>query len=193
MVIVEVIKGRRSVREFLPDEIPEKDLRLILDAARFAPSADNFQPWKFLLLRDVANKTRVKQVVERAAVEKIESLGLKKKETRERIQQYRQFIAKLFVVPVLVFVFVDQRRYPKLVCYDGAMAVQNMMLTAHALGYGTSFQTTIFPEELVKEHFSIPDDYRFICTVPIGKPASSPEIPAKKPLETFIWEERVHL
>jgi nitroreductase len=193
MDIVEVIRGRRSVREFLPDEIPEEDLSLILDMARFAPSANNLQPWRFLLLRNVASKARLKQIVERAVIEKIEGLGLKKKEARESKQQYRQFIAKLFVAPVLVFVFVDQRRYPKLVCYEGAMAVQNMMLTAHALGYGTSFQTTIFPEELIKEYFAVPDDYRFICTVPIGKPVSPPEIPEKKPLETFIWEERIHL
>ncbi|KUK37664.1 MAG: Nitroreductase, partial [Thermodesulfobacterium commune] len=50
--VLEVIKNRRSIRSFKKDPIPEKDLRLILEAATWAPSAGNLQPWHFVVVRD---------------------------------------------------------------------------------------------------------------------------------------------
>ncbi|MFX1539005.1 MAG: nitroreductase family protein [Promethearchaeota archaeon] len=79
--------------------------------------------------------------------------------------------------------------YPDLVMFDGALAAQNIMLAAHALGYGSSFQTSFFPEQVVKEYFTIPEHYKFICALPIGKKIQTPDMPEKKPLETFIWKD----
>jgi hypothetical protein len=63
MDVLETIKSRRSVREFLPSEVPWKDLELILDMARYAPNPGNAQPWKFLVVRNAQNKTELKGVV----------------------------------------------------------------------------------------------------------------------------------
>ena len=91
---------------------------------------------------------------------------------------------------MLILVFVDNKQYPDLVLYDGALAAQNMMLAAHALGYGSCFMTTFFPEELLRNYFSIPDHYKLICTIPVGKAAKQPEMPQKKDLNSFIMEEQ---
>jgi nitroreductase len=189
MDLFEAIKGRRSVREFLPDEVPWEDLERILDMARYAPTAGNGQPWKFLVVKDERNKAGLRETVLEFLSERIEDRGLTPEHAAKRRQGLRQFLEKIFGAPVLVFVFVDQSCHPELVGYDGALAVQNMMLAAHALGYGTSFQTTILPEGAVGDYFSIREPYRLICGVPMGKPAAQPQMPEKKELASLIWEE----
>ncbi|HQC47891.1 MAG TPA: nitroreductase family protein, partial [Candidatus Syntrophosphaera sp.] len=52
MEIIELIASRASVRDFLPDPIPEEILKEILEAGRLAPSAQNRQPWRYLVFTD---------------------------------------------------------------------------------------------------------------------------------------------
>ena len=190
MDVLETIKSRRSVREFLPSEVPWKDLELILDMARYAPSAGNAQPWKFLVVGDEENKAKLREAIKEFPGARMDEMTLTEEEKRERREGFNQFVEQIFMAPALIFFLLYARRHPELAAYDGALAVQNMMLAAHALGYGISFQTMIFPKELVKDHLSIPDDYKFMCAVPLGRPATRPEMPQKKELATFIWEER---
>ena len=63
------------------------------------------------------------------------------------------------------------------------------MVAARALGYGTGFYTTFFPEDKMKEFFNIPEQYRLICFTPIGVPSKWPEVPPKKELEDLIFFE----
>ncbi len=58
MKILEVIKKRRSVRKYKKDPIPEEALLRVLEAARLAPSGKNFQPWKFIIVKDKALKEK---------------------------------------------------------------------------------------------------------------------------------------
>lgn len=190
MDVFEAIEGRRSIREFLPDPVSEVDMERILDAARYAPSAGNGQPWRFLVLQEADNKRKLKEVVKQRMDERIDKADLPEEKKDEHKAQYRQYIEKILAAPVLVFVFVDKTQHAELVGYDGALAVQNMLLAAHALGYGSGYQTTIFPEDLVREYFSVPDTYGFICAVPIGKAAAQPAMPERKPLKELIWEGR---
>ena len=57
----EVIQSRRSVRKFRAEEIEEEDLREILEAARLAPSANNLQPWKFVVVKSDKKKRLIAQ------------------------------------------------------------------------------------------------------------------------------------
>jgi nitroreductase len=159
--------------------------------ARYALTAGNVQPWKFLVVRDKDNKAKLKEAVKEPLSARIEGMSLTQEEKAGCLEGFCQFVERIFVAPVWVLIFADTSRYPDLVAYDGAMAAQNLMLAAYALGYGTSFQTTIFPSELVKDHFSVPDRYRFICAMPIGRPAATSETPPKKELTSFIWQEQV--
>lgn len=60
------------------------------------------------------------------------------------------------------------------------------MIVARALGYGTGFYTTFFPDEKMKEFFNIPEKYRLICFTPVGIPFEWPEASPKKKLEDFV-------
>lgn len=89
--------------------------------------------------------------------------------------------------PVYVVVLVDSKsRYPDNILYDGTLTAGYLMIAARALGYGTGFITTLFPEYKMKEFFNIPEQYRLICFTPICIPEEWPEMPHKKKLEKVV-------
>ena len=73
---------------------------------------------------------------------------------------------------------------------DGPLAVAMLMIAARALGYGTGFYTTYFPEARMREFFGIPERYNLVCFTPIGVPVEWPPVPPKKPLEELIVFEK---
>ncbi len=189
MDIFEAIQTRRSVREFFADKIPKEDLKKILNMGRYAPTAGNIQPWKFLLLKKIKRKDEFKEKLNEDIIQTIKELNITDEEKEERKKNVKEALNKIFNAPLIILLFVDTITYPDLVIYDGAVAAQNIMLAAHALGYGSSFQTSFFPERVVRDYFSIPEHFKFICALPVGKIVQPPEIPKKRPLETFIWKD----
>jgi nitroreductase len=171
MEVLEAIKGRRSVRSFRPDPIPEKDLRTILEAAVMAPSAGNCQPWEFVIVREEERKRRLAEAA-----------------------HGQDFIAE---APVVVVVCANVprssarygRRGEGLYCIqDTAAAVQNMLLTAHSLGYGTCWIGS-FEDEEVARVVEAPRGVRPVAVIPIGRPAEKPRAPPRIPLEKVCHEE----
>src|SRR6202521_3235802 len=57
----QAVKDRRATPGFLPDPVPENDLKKILDAGLSAPSAYNLQPWRFVVVREIEQRTRLRQ------------------------------------------------------------------------------------------------------------------------------------
>ncbi|RLG44282.1 MAG: nitroreductase family protein [Thermoproteota archaeon] len=171
MDVMEAIFGRRSVRRFKTDPIPEEDLRKILEAAIRAPSAGNRQPWEFVVVRDPNRK----QEIARAA------LG-------------QWFIAE---APVVIVVCANEERSAsrygdrgrKLYCIqDTAAATQNMLLAAYSMGYGTCW-VGAFDEGSVASIINAPRGVRPVAIIPIGIPAESPSDRGRIPLERVMHEE----
>jgi nitroreductase len=180
------IKNRRSVRQFKPDPITDEHLELILDAARYAPSGGNNQPWCFLVVRERENLVRLQRKLEVWMRERIRTTGL---DPAIQAESAITCLAGIFTAPLMIYIFVDTSVYPKLVAYDGTLAAGNLMLAARALGYGTCFQTTFFPEEIIYEHFGVPEYLYLICAIPVGLPVEWPPIPLKKPLHELVRYE----
>jgi nitroreductase len=192
MDVLEAIKGRRSIRAFRPDPVPEEDVARILDAARYAPSAGNGQPWRFLVVtdRDSLAKLRACSI---ASLERCidASSGLADEEKPQVKDHYRSYAAGVFAAPLFVFVFVVTDQHEDLAGFAGALAVQNILLAAWALGYGSCVQTTLFREDLVSKHFDVPADHQLVCVVPIGKVSVLPqEDSGRRPLDELVWRER---
>jgi nitroreductase len=170
MDVFDAIKGRRSVREFKPDPVDDKDLEKILEAGKSAPSAGNCQPWEFVVVRDGATK----QKLVRAA------LG-------------QSFVAE---APVVVVACANiprtssryGRRGAELYCIqDTAAAVQNILLTAYALGYGTCWIGS-FDEESAAKAIKAPPGVRPLAIVPIGRPGEKPTPTSRLPLKKIVHE-----
>ncbi|BDH79551.1 MAG TPA: nitroreductase family protein [Methanothermobacter sp.] len=165
MSLLDVIKGRRSIRRFKKRDIPREYLEKIMEAARWAPSAGNLQSRKFLIVKN----PQLKNEIANAA--------------------YRQsFIAE---APVVIVACADLERSAlgygergrNLYClFDVAAAVENMLLTIHELGLGACW-VGAFDERLVSEILDIPSTLRPVTIVPLGYPAEKPSPPPRMSLE----------
>ena len=171
MDVFEAIKGRRSIRAYMPDPIPNKDLKKILEAAIMAPSAGNLQPWEFVVVRDEKRK----KLLARAA------LG-------------QMFIAE---APVVIVVGANVNRTSwrygergeKLYCIqDTAAAIMNLMLAAYALGYGTCW-VGAFHDDEVARIVNFPENVRPVAIIPLGRPAEKPTAPSRMSLSEVVHLE----
>ncbi len=61
---LEFVKTRRTIRAIKPDSIPDDVVAKLIEAARWAPSGFNMQPWEFVVVKDLALRTAIKEVVD---------------------------------------------------------------------------------------------------------------------------------
>jgi nitroreductase len=188
---LEVIKSRRSVRQFKPDPVPEEHLLKIVDAARMAPCAGNEQAWKFVIVQD---KKRI-GAMKNGCIERIEtqlregdhlSGDALKAELQKRVESW---LEGRFSAPAYIVVLADrQREYPDYNRHDGPLAAGYLLLAARALGYGTVYMTDSIPEDVTRKALNIPDRYAQVCVTPVGVPVEWP-VKEKKPLGQFIVKD----
>jgi len=160
--VFEAIKSRRSIRAYTGDEVSDETVKRLIDAARWAPSAGNIQPWEFVVVRDPVTKRRLSA----AALD-------------------QAFIEE---APIVIVVCADKdrsgwrygRRGVNLYCLeDTAAAMQNMLLAACALGLGACW-IGAFREEAVEGILKTPKALRPVAIIPIGHPAEKPRAPQRR-------------
>ncbi len=164
MDILEVIKTRRSIREYKPDPISEEEINKILEAGRWAPSASNSQPWRFIVLRN--------------------------EETKKKLADTLTWGRFLSQAPLGIAVVINPRASNHPV-EDGAAATQNMLLEAHSLGLGACWIGAYgsVNEESAKDILNVPDDERLLSVIVIGRPAESPQSTRRK-LDEITFSDR---
>jgi nitroreductase len=154
---------RRSIRKYRPSEIPREHLLEILEAGRLAPSAGNRQPWRFIVVRDPDQRRRLAEAA-----------------------RGQMFIADAAAVLVAI---ADPEASPRWCEKDVMIAMENMVLAATELGYGSCY-IGAFEEEGVKSLLKIPDGLRVVALLPIGVPDEAPPQRPRKGLnEVFFGEE----
>ena len=164
MEVLEAIRTRRSIRKYERRPVPEESVRKILEAGRWAPSASNAQPWNFIVLRDEGVRNEVAQAA-----------------------PYGKFLAE---APLGIAVVIDPAASTHPV-EDGAIATQNMILAAHALGLGTCWIGSYGSahEERVKEILGIPKGKRLLSIISVGFPAESQKS-ARRELGELAFSDR---
>lgn len=165
-----IFKTRRSVRKFKATPIPEEHITQILEAAHHAPCPRNRQAWKFVVIKNREILDQIKEACIKLAGEKS-----------------REYYTDYLSAPVYVVVLADtQTRNPVNDVTAGALAAENLMLAARALGYGTVFCVNSIPENVTKDILNIPDSFKRVCITPVGIPDQWPEAPPKKELKEAI-------
>jgi nitroreductase len=156
--------------------------------ARMAPTSGNQQPWKFLVVRDRKKLEALKKEAAGwylAAAEKRQAMS--EDERTALGARMAATMDRVLSAPVYVACLTDsQSAYPPDNRHDGPLAVALLMITARALGYGTGYYTTFFPEDKMRGFLGIPDRYNLLCFTPIGVPVEWPAAPPKKPLADFL-------
>ncbi|MFA6372723.1 MAG: nitroreductase family protein [Methanothrix sp.] len=165
METLQAIKTRRSIRKFLDKPVSRDMLREILEAAMFAPSAGNEQPWQFIVLDDREFLDEVPNICATASM-------------------CRQS-------PLAILVCGDSslEKYPGFWIEDCSAAVENLLLAAHAQGLGAVW-TGVYPMndrvEALRRRLALPKEITPFALVALGYPNEAPATPKR------YREERVH-
>jgi nitroreductase len=161
MEFSKVIEARRSIRKY-KKEMPSDDLiKQCIEAACYAPSAQNSQPWKFVIVKDR---------------EKILALS--------KTQPYSAFLVN---APVVIVALAEEEKSPRHWVEDLSCAIMLLMLKAAELGLGTCWNAVYSPEsqkreEYVRNLLGIPKKYRVLANIGLGFPD---EKPGKKKVKSF--------
>jgi nitroreductase len=163
MDVMEAIKTRRSIRKYSDRPIEEEKLRLVLEAARLAPSAANGQNWRFIVVRN--------------------------KDTIQRLKEAANGQTSVGEAPAVIVACATSRRV--MTCnqptdtVDCSIAMSYMILEAHELGLGTCWLGH-FHADKGKAALGIPDAVSVIAMTPIGYPAEAPVQTPRKDFEDII-------
>jgi nitroreductase len=197
MDVSEAIRSRSAIRAFLPDPVSVATITDILDAARYAPSGSNMQPWNVVVCRGAAKDRLSDEVVASLLAgspgQEAEyqyyphpvpepflarrracgwglyaTLGIARGE-RERMVQQEARNFRFFDAPVGLFFFID-RALERGSWIDYGMFVQNVMLMARAHALHTCPQAAWPPyHRIVRRHLDVPDTDVLVCGMSLGR------------------------
>lgn len=165
--LLEIIKGRRSVRTFTDMQVPEDMLNKLLEGAIWAPSGSNIQPWVFCVVRDL-----------------------------KKIRNIASFSPGLNGKPPLLLVLCvnEERAFEKggtfgrdeLAIIDVSLAAQNIMLLAHELGLGTCAVKS-FNVQGVAKILRLPGHIKPVLIITAGFPARPPAAGRRRPFSEVVF------
>ncbi len=174
MDVFEAIKGRRSIRRYKTDDVPEEKINAVLDAARWAPSWKNTQCSRFVVVRDKDTKLKL-----------ADTLGGVRGGANPSADAVKN-------APVLIVIcakmgrsgYDDDRKIATdkgdyWYMFDTGLAAQNLMLAAHAVGLA-SVPAGLFDAPKAAEILGVPADVRVVMLLPLGYPDEERAAPPRK-------------
>jgi len=172
MDVLEAIKGRRSVRAFDgAKDVSEKIVEGLIDAARWAPSAGNVQPWEFIVVRSPEGKKRLAEAAfNQSFIEEASVVIVVCADENRSSEGYGQRGRTLYCIQ------------------DTAAAIQNIHLAAYSAGLGTCW-VGAFKEEEASEVLNIPRGTRPVAMIPVGYTSKFPSPRSKRPLGEIVHHE----
>jgi len=162
---MKLLKGRRSIRRYRDEPVPDDLLETVLEAGRWAPSASNRQPWDFVVVRDP--------------------------EIRAAVAEHAAYFfikwAHVEEAPVIIALCGDARNpvYRQFLHEDIGLAGSQMMLQAAALDLGTCWVGGL-DRDAIGQILKVPSHVEVVGLLTLGFPAEDPEPPARKPLSQIV-------
>jgi len=186
MELLDAINARRSIRRFKSTPVEDEKVELVLEAARRAPSWANTQCWRFVVVRDAEMRNRLADTafgvggghpnmateamrvapVAIVACAELGKAGCSHEEPREPVTDKGDWFM-----------------------FDTALAMQNMVLAAHALGLGTVY-VGAFDSVEVERILGVPEGYKVVSMTPLGYPDEEPKPRPRKELGEIVFQER---
>jgi nitroreductase len=165
----EVVHTQRAARSFLPDEVDDLTVERILTAATHAPSAENSQPFVFVVVRDPAVRAAIGALTARLweGARALEEQRLSPAFLRDVEHGATGGVAG---APVLIVVCGDTRlTYAQAMDASVFPAVQNLLLAAHALGLGSTLTTLpVLGGDELSGLLGLPPEVVPVAVVPLG-------------------------
>jgi nitroreductase len=188
----DVVLRQRACRAFAPDPLDDGVVEQVLRAATFAPSAENKQPWVFVVVRDPQSRAAIGDLNRRAweGGAKSHSEGRLTPSLLDQVDRGAQ--GGIAGAPVLVVVGGDSRLGDRRVLAASIFpAIQNLLLAAGALGLGAALTTLplVFGDELA-EIVGFPFEVQPMAVVPLGRPARPLGPPTRLPVADKTHRDR---
>lgn len=177
--MMNILKERRSVRNYLDKMVEEEKIFNLLESARLAPSGKNTQPWHFIIVRSESNRAKLAQVSQK---------------------QKWMLSAPVFLVAVAdvrsrikddIDIFLDENSPShelKQIIRDTAIAVEHMVLMAQGLGLSTCW-VAWFTQKDIRPILNIPSDKYVVGILTIGYGDEKPKARPRKALDEMIHIE----
>ena len=210
--IIDVITSRKSIRRYKPDIIPDEMIDKILEAARWAPTGENYQPWILIVIRDQETRNRIGDLAKLGSGSRMTAWycmgemqkrfeGIKDPQKRAEVLRFMysgevsEFAKN---APLIIAVLGTLMEGSVDVPYDLSACIENMLLEAHALGLGACWVhgpvASTRDAKKFKEILGIPTgmgEYKVIAYVAFGFPAEKRKHPRpKKALEDIVYWEK---
>jgi nitroreductase len=175
---MEVLKGRRSVRNYQDQEVPEGVLQQILEAVQWSPSWANTQCWEVIVVKNRDTKQRLQ-----------ETLSQGNPATRAMVE-----------APVVLVLCGKQgssgsykgqvtTKFGDWFMFDLGLATQSLCLAAWNLGLGTVV-VGLFDHNRAVAVLGVPEGYELVAMLPLGYPAKQPAAPKRREISEFTHQER---
>jgi coenzyme F420-0:L-glutamate ligase / coenzyme F420-1:gamma-L-glutamate ligase len=190
------IHGRRSVRAYRPDPVPQDELTAILESARWAPSPHNSEPWRFAVLRGLAAKERLATQMGAQWARDLGGDGVAPEMVTRELAESRRRIteAPIVVIVSLVGEGLDEYPDPKrqqaelmMAAHSVGAAVQNVMLAAYARGLATGWMCApLFCPEVVVDALGLSRDLSPQGLITMGYPVEWPRLRKRRPMDDLV-------
>jgi nitroreductase len=188
----DVVARQRAHRSFSPDHVDDDTIGRILTAATFAPSAENKQPWEFVVVRDTATRAALGDLSRRAWESHGRAFSESRLTPKMLAEVDRGATGGVADAPVNIVVCADVQRGLEITIPSSIFpAVQNLLLAATALGLGSALTTitTGFRAEM-QAILGLPDHVVPVALVPLGHPAKPLGPPRRAPFAQRTHRER---
>jgi nitroreductase len=203
---VKVIQERRSIREYTAEPVSGEDLDMILEAARLAPSGENAQPWRFIIVKDADMRKKIgalagggsgrrftAEFVTQKMQERFTSLQDEEKK-KAAFQKLTSGQVSAFLATAPVNIVVCGKKDVWDLPYDTSAAIENMLLMATALGLGACWVIApvidIRDEERIKQLLAVPEGFKIISLISIGHPTRPHKPRPRLPIHDLVFREK---
>ena len=199
--IYQIIQTRRSIREYSSEIPDEAKIMRVIEAAFWAPSPANLQPWKFLIIKDKEIKNRMVEVVVSRMKENPKNSAMSNSVKESRLN-YQPYYLSFKEAPVVIAVLY--KPYPShLVCGEQLVknddigrlisaqsvgaAIQNMLLAMTSEGLGGCWMTgPLIAKREIENILEIDYPWELLTLVSLGFPLRVPKAPRRKPIRAVV-------
>lgn len=192
-----LIRTRRSIRRYQPDPVPREMIERLLEAAIWAPSAHNRQPWRFCVVTDAETKVTLARMMGERLRRDLEADGVPEAIIAADTGRSYTRITGAPALVVLCLTMADMDRYPDaarahneyvMAVQSTALAGQNLLLAAHEAGLAACWMCApLFCPDVVQAALDLPDDWQPQALITLGYAAETRE-KTRHPLEErVLW------
>jgi coenzyme F420-0:L-glutamate ligase/coenzyme F420-1:gamma-L-glutamate ligase len=196
--LASVLRGRRSVRSFLPDPVPAEVVRGAIEAAGWAPSPHGRQPWRFAVVERPERRAGLADAMAATWDEQLRLDGQDEEIVRIRLEKSKQRLieAPVLVIPCLflanldVYPDADRQAAEELMAIQSlGSAVQNFLLTIYASGFDAGWMCApLFCPDVVRAYLGLDERFTPHALLPVGKAAKEPVRRPRRPVDELIVE-----